>query len=204
MLALQLHKARQPNLNTGAYFVPIMRWREDAWRDRGAESNWVRQLELLDREFGASPRGSTPATVPWPRVGEFWRDFEFRGHARAYLNWKRVLEVKSGRSYYRNTLIRFISLVRIPDSHPVFLARDWVDKGGGITGCALRDVPVDLKSIVNSCSDLPELVIVRRLPPRYCLWTKDLRLLQRGDTREGGTRRVRGGRLRGSWGSGAA
>lgn len=201
MLALQLHKAPRPNLNAGAFFVPIMRWREDGWRDGGAEYNWRRQLQFLEHAFGRSDQAHGSESESWPPVGGHWQSFEFQGHARAYLNWKRTLEVKGGRSYYRNTKIRFMTLVRVPDAHRVFLARDWTDKGGGITGRALRDLEPALKADVNACSDLPELIILERLPLRHRLWTKDLRLIQRsGSLGHADRAKDRAGR-RGAWGS---
>jgi hypothetical protein len=205
MIALQLHKARDPNLNAGAFFVPIMRWRDDVWKDRDFAFNTARQREWI-ADFNVEPPvrietilDEVLAAADTPMVGDQWSSFQFRGHARAYLNWKRTLRVKSGRAYFRNTRINFMSLVRIPDSHRVFLATDWVNRIFGMTDTPLRQVPREYKAAVNFCSDLPELIIHERLPARCLLWTKDIRLLQCGGKRTHKVKGSRGGRPRGGW-----
>jgi len=207
MIALQLHKARDPNLNAGAYFVPIMRWRDDVWKDRDiAFNNAYWRSELFDELNGAmsehvdSILDELLNSSETPVVGDIvWSHLQFRGHARAYLNWKRFLSVKGGRASYRNTRINFMSLVRIPDSHRVFLATDWMNRGFGMTDTPLRQVPRECKAAVNFCSDLPELIIHERLPARCLLWTKDIRLLQCGGKRTHKVKGSRGGRPRGGW-----
>lgn len=205
MIALQLHKARKPNLNAGAFFVPIMRWRDDVWKDRDFAFNLARTLDMTSELCGRpAPKIETIlddllASSETPEVGEYWRDWQFHGHARAYLNWKRILRVDSGRAYFRNTRIHFMTLVRIPDSHRVFLADDWVNKAFGMLDAPLRDIPRAYKAKVNFCSECPELVIHERLPDRCLLWTKDIRLLQRGGKRAHKVKGSRGGRPRGGW-----
>lgn len=206
MIALQLHKAREPNLNAGAFFVPIMRWRDDVWKDRDFAFHAARQREMLADFTGEPPvpietiLDELLAASDTPMVGAQWSFFQFCGHSRAYLNWKRILRVKGGRAYFRNTRINFMSLVRIPDSHGVFLANDWVNKAFfGMTSTPLRDIPRECKAAVNFCSDCPELVIRERLPARYLLWTKDIRLLQGGGKRTHKVKGSRGGRPRGGW-----
>jgi hypothetical protein len=185
MLALQLHKAPRPNLNAGAFFVPIMRWQDRVWKDPDFDS-WKSPHSEMEALGGS--RG------PWG----FWT--QFKGGDGAYRGWMRVLKVASGRATYRNTEINYISLVRIPPSHRVHMETDWVNRMFGMLDMPLADIPARIKRQIAGEHTQSELVLHERLPASCLLWTKDWRLLRGGGGKAPqGPKKSRGGRLRGSW-----
>ena len=100
-----------------------------------------------------------------------------------------------------NYLIRFITLVKIPDDHPVVLYEDWVESRlrrqwrVGFEFKHLREESSELKKHLKDWSDrdpdlpgpdleTPELILGKTLPLSCIKWTKDMRLLYRGDKRK--------------------
>lgn len=134
-------------------------------------------------------------------------------HARIRIkDWIRTLE-SSRRA--KNHTIRYITLVRIPDDHPVGLQYDWIEKAlGYVSGepvqldskgrwifPTLRDMPNEYKKGLLRWSDPgraqtgrvggpywthPEVILGAPLPASQVLWTKSRLLLYRGDKREAG------------------
>jgi len=94
---------------------------------------------------------------------------------------------------------RYITLVKIPGDHPVRLDPDWIG-GGNPTPMPLKDIPKALKDEIMEwydCLDEPrgayyvgarssfaQLILGIPLPKKCAKWTKDLRLLYRGDKRQ--------------------
>ncbi len=93
----------------------------------------------------------------------------------------------------------YITLVKIPDDHPVTLDPDWIG-GGNPTPRPLKDIPQALKDevmewydcrdeaggvwYVGARSSFAQLILGARLPKKCIKWTKDVRLLYRGDKRQ--------------------
>lgn len=110
-------------------------------------------------------------------------------------NWLRVLaNPKDG---CRNTR-SYITLVKLPDNHPVILDPDWIG-GGNPVALPLKRIPRSLKDEIIAWYDYmgqepgsyylgaksayAQLILGAPLP-RVCVkWTKDIRLLYRGDKR---------------------
>jgi len=157
VLAVKLHKRKTPYLGRGSFLVPIRTWLSGKIHVK----NWICLLERFNQ----------------------------------------------GRP---NNAVRYISLVKIPDSHPVFLGLDWSVKmiqGVEFTELAQIDdaikqaldlAPFTRKSrftapkfVVHNLVpgrpivEYPELILGCALPASFIKWTKDVRLLYRGDTRRG-------------------
>jgi len=93
---------------------------------------------------------------------------------------------------------RYITLVKIPDDHPVILDPDWIG-GGNWPPMKLKDIPKELKDEImvwydylnqepgayylGAKSTYAQLILGSPLSKKYVKWTKDLRLLYRGDKR---------------------
>jgi hypothetical protein len=110
-------------------------------------------------------------------------------------NWIRTLE--SGWRGGPNHTIGYLTLVRIPEQHPVALEQDWIDKyfqehrgllgpgdeRGHVVLPALRDIPASVKQELLEWSDggprhpLPEFILGAPLPASQILWTKSRWLL---------------------------
>ncbi len=117
-------------------------------------------------------------------------------------NWIRLLN-RCNRGN-PNDCIRYITLVKIPDGHPVFIGLDWVDKPFFSSEFielekidAARKARLDLvpcekerlqalqaqRSIAldaipgSPIAECPELILGKALPARFIKWTKDVRLL---------------------------
>jgi|GEM_PF-1390935 len=104
-----------------------------------------------------------------------------------------------------NDCIRYITLVKIPDDHPVFLGLDWTARFGGPKFVKLKEVPAEIKQLLDVAgpddkppivlqsyirdqvsvgaplAPFPELILGRRLPASCIKWTKDIRLFYRKD-----------------------
>lgn len=90
---------------------------------------------------------------------------------------------------------RYITLVKIPEQHPIKLEPDWIG-GGNPRFMPLKDIPKDIKDeiaewydnteesyYVGARSSFAQLILGAPLPRSCIKWTKDLRLLLRGDKR---------------------
>ena len=159
MLAVKLHKRKRVFLGRGSYFVPILNW-----------------------ETG-----------------------------RVYVrNWIQILN-RSNRSG-RNNCIRFISLIKLPGNCRVGLFDDWFNFGLSTFHevPTFREVEQEIKSklyrwrefhssrisaagmdycdpgkdIPSMSWEVPELILGEALPRACVKWTKDIRLLHRGDKRK--------------------
>ena len=135
------------------------------------------------------------------KLSHFVPIFNWRTGERCIRNWVPILE-----ELYlptSNSKINYISLVRIPDDHPVYLEPYWcwfgydrpfnkipkkfkdrfmVWQDKGLTFDAegnYRDETHD----GDMREEVPQLVLQKRLPTRHHLWTKDYRLLTRGELR---------------------
>lgn len=122
-------------------------------------------------------------------------------------NWISVLN-HSNRGG-RNDCIRYITLVKIPDDHPVFIGLDWsikliqdvafTDLGeidaaikekldlvpSGETGPLFLQNYIVLKPVPGApMAELPELILGKCLPGRFIKWTKDVLLLYGTGRRE--------------------
>ena len=161
MLAIKLHKTKRPNTGMRTYWIPIIDWNTAKIHI----SNWCTTLEH-------------------PKRG--------------------------GKG------VNYITMVKIPRDHPVFLKVDWAAMWG-IRVKDLSFVPLneieqeiidalkplehrlseglhhvaqgylvsgDSTEVGKPTSTFPELILGAPLPKAYIKWTKDLRLLFRGDTRE--------------------
>lgn len=86
-----------------------------------------------------------------------------------------------------NNRIRYITLVKIPDDHPVFLAEDWSDKivyslFGGIEFKPLSSISQEIKKFIMEETDLvPEIILGKPLPQSCIKWTKNIQLLYRSN-----------------------
>jgi hypothetical protein len=133
--------------------------------------------------------------------------------------WIPIVDWRTARTHVRNwtkTLapIRYVTLIRLPNRHPVFVGVDWSVRIGlpkQLPFVPLCDVEQTLlgalKPLTSRLSDglilvgqtfftfgpreigsvlatYPEMVLGADLP-RHCIkWTKNIRLLTRGNTRE--------------------
>ncbi len=117
--------------------------------------------------------------------------------ARSYVNrWVNVLNWHNTRR--SNNKVRYITLVRIPDSHRISLHSDWICSAMGLFDFKqLVDIPADAKKRLGSWIDdvpepmnitagdprgipawvMPELVLGEALARKSVIWTKDIRLL---------------------------
>jgi hypothetical protein len=103
-----------------------------------------------------------------------------------------LTDVKAGFTSKRS----YITLVKIPDEHPVILDPDICT--GNETPMPLRDIPKTIKDEIMTwldnepgndypggvLSDSAQLILGVALPRGCVKWTKDLRLLYRGDKRD--------------------
>jgi len=123
MLAVRLHKKKEPGLSKGCFLVPIISW----------ENN--------------------------------------RQHVRY---WIEVLNDPK-RKRRRNAPVRYISLVKIPNHHPVFLAEDWVDKLiEGVRFCPLSEVEGEINCQIGQTGFLPEMILGEGLPHSSIKWTRSI------------------------------
>ncbi len=89
----------------------------------------------------------------------------------------------------------YITLVKIPDDHPVILEPDW-SGGGNRSPLPVREISKEIKDKIAAWLDdssahgfvgpkasLPQVILGARLPKSCVKWTKDRRLLYRGNTR---------------------
>ena len=120
-----------------------------------------------------------------------------RTHVR---NWVRLLD-RTNRGA-PNNCIRYITLVKIPDDHPVFIGLDWsiklirrveFNELAQIDDAIKQQLdlvpanetgPLCLQNYIvpdpvpgSPIAEYPELILGRRLPSRFIKWTKDIRLL---------------------------
>ena len=108
------------------------------------------------------------------------------------LNWEiQKTQIKNWISLLQDRLtgkkkINYITLVKIPDDHPVFIGSDWMDKAlFGLKFLPLKEIPDVYKDRVLGDGDffsdqsamVPELILGKRLPKSCIKWTKDIRLL---------------------------
>jgi hypothetical protein len=154
MLAVKLHKNKKPFIGYGAYLIPIINWETGKTQIK----TWIKVLTRDDA-----------------------------------IN-------------YPNNKINYITLVKIPDEHLVFLADDWVMKYLGVKFKPLKEIEDSIKREIgkfykengilsdNKVNNIettkgsplapsPELILGERLPESCIKWTKDIRLLYRGDKR---------------------
>lgn len=106
-------------------------------------------------------------------------------------NWLPLLNVPGQKRQY-------ITLVKIPNNHPAILDPDWIG-GGNPTPMPLKDIPKSLKDEIMEWYDsldepsgayylgaksaYAQLILGVPLPKKCVKWTKDIRLLYRGDKR---------------------
>ena len=131
---------------------------------------------------------------PWLRRGAYlvpitlW-DGEGVSAAQSVRWWRKALEnpLRRRRRGRPNRTIRYITLVRIPDDFPVWVADHWQ------LGQEMRDdgEPFEFRPLREAMADFPlgeinehwfcaaELILGRSLPKSAILWTKDVRLLYR-------------------------
>lgn len=139
---------------------------------------------------------------PWLGRGSFlipiasWKSGKI--HIR---NWVKMLNKHNSKR--SNNCIRYITLVKIPDNHPVEIYEDWFFHGVWFlnnkhrTCPPLKDENTKVKQALmewvpcgfghhtgrpreTGCApayDLPELVLDKKLPSSCIKWTKDIRLL---------------------------
>ena len=115
---------------------------------------------------------------PWLGKGSYLIPiFEWRSGRNHILRWAGLLTRHGWK-------LRYITLVNIPDDHPVFLASDWAETVG--TNLIIGSLPVApfsfipdelKKEIMNDYDWLPELILGKPLPKSCIKWTKDIRLL---------------------------
>ena len=77
-------------------------------------------------------------------------------------------------------------MVKIPKDHPVWMSIDWVKKRW-ITKMNFKPfckIEQELKSRIAITDLLPELVLGERLPDSCIKYTKDIKLLNRGNTKK--------------------
>jgi len=143
MIAVRLHKTRNPYLRRGSYLIPI-----SAWEAEGVSG------------------------------------------AQSVRRWRSILHFPR-RAHRPNTVIRFVTLVRIPDDFPVAVFFDWCESrcaSGPFAFRPLRECMKDFPSIRDDhtagrtpLNDLtwstPELVLGAPLPKSAILWTKDIQKL---------------------------
>ena len=116
---------------------------------------------------------------------------------------------QSGKVQVRNWLrllhnIRYMTLVQIPDQHPIYLGVDWVVRIiQGVHFMPLSNIDDEIKEALNVAgpqekgplwmqnhrlewnpgapkAELPELILSDKLPPASIKWTKDVKLLYHG------------------------
>lgn len=118
-------------------------------------------------------------------------------------NWIRILNTSGKRassSKFRPP-IKFITLIKIPDDHPIALYHDWIESKlrrkdrKEFEFKFLREQSSELKKELKEWSDrdpdlpgpdieAPELILGQALPSSCIKWTKDIHLLYRGDKRK--------------------
>lgn len=78
-----------------------------------------------------------------------------------------------------NDHINFITLLKLPDDLPVFMANDWVDKGIlDVTFVPIKDIHDKAKVAISSAQGwMPELILGKALTASSVKWTKDVRVL---------------------------
>ena len=104
--------------------------------------------------------------------------------ARIHLkNWSREMA--------RLRPVNYVTMISVPSRHPVFVGLDWIERLDTppkqlpfVPLCDIeRSILVALKQEIGT-PQTPEMVLGADLPRRCIKWTKDIRLLMRGDTRE--------------------
>ncbi len=144
MIAVRLHKMKNPYLRRGSYLIPI-----SAWEAEGVSG------------------------------------------AQSVRHWRSILHFRR-RAARPNTVIRYITLVRIPDDFPVAVFFDWCVKQLAPQDIEfrplhvwMRDFPtikrgasLDRRSALNDHGwSTPELILGAPLPKNAILWTKDIQKL---------------------------
>jgi len=101
---------------------------------------------------------------------------------RVVKNWINILDYHNQRR--RNNRIRYITLVKIPDNHPVYLASDWDQKYfEPVEFRPLASIGTSAKAQVMDSDWMPEMILGEPLPSACVKWTKDIRLLYRSKER---------------------
>lgn len=139
--------------------------------------------------------------VPYLGRGSFLVPIQTWQSGRMHVrNWVRLLN-KSNRGA-PNDCIHYITLVKIPDDHPVFIGLDWIIKRiQHVKFVELAQIDADIKEKLDlvpagekgplylqnyivpdpvpgsPMAESPELILGRRLPACFIKWTKDVRLL---------------------------
>jgi len=132
---------------------------------------------------------------PFIGKGSYWIPVTTWNVARDQIRkWLHLLTSSEGGTGRRS----YITLAKIPDDHLVWMGIDWIgfDTERPV---ALREVPGWIKAEIMTWYDhknqhfencrvgskncYAQVRLEQPLPPRYVKWTKDLRLLHRGDKR---------------------
>jgi len=110
-------------------------------------------------------------------------------------NWIKILNQSGKRAASRfSKPVKFITLVKIPDSHPIALYSDWIESKlrrkyqMGFEFKPLHEESSELKKKLREWSDFdldlpgpdlesPELILGETLPQSCIKWTKDIHLL---------------------------
>ena len=89
-----------------------------------------------------------------------------------------------------NNRIRYITLVKIPDDHPVILAKYWYLTDLYAPFEPLSSVWQELKKVLfreylhdGGIFELPQLILGKPLPPSCIKWTKRIQLLYYGSNK---------------------
>ena len=113
-------------------------------------------------------------------------------------SWLHILDADAKRGWVPKTKtryrypIRYITLVKIPDDHPVCLYLSWLERqllGREMEFKPLRDIPRERKEKLLKSNSWgpshyePELILGAPLPESCIIWKKDIRLLFEGDRR---------------------
>lgn len=137
---------------------------------------------------------------PWLGKGAYLLPIGNWAVGRTHIfRWRHMMDHYASRWPCHNP--RYISLVKIPDNHPVSFHRDW---GWGEPNypkqCPLKKVPIEDRKALNKlqfyeeyCGDekkrlrmeLPDMVLGAPLPDKCVKWTKDIRLLYGKDKKRG-------------------
>jgi len=110
------------------------------------------------------------------------------------LSWIRTLNTQNKNN--PNNAIRFITLVKIPDNHPIVLLEDYgqrvmykmVYPDSKITDLDFKPLKKHSEEVKKEIMNgdplaLPEVILGEALPKSCIKWTKDINLLYKGDTK---------------------
>lgn len=126
---------------------------------------------------------------PWLGVGSFVVPVISWATAKRQISyWSYELTRGKGAKNpsWTNDQINYLTLVRIPDAHPVKLYRCWSERvfDPQHEFIALRDLDPSLRHEIGAWDDMhgpacscPELILGMALPRSALIWTKDIRLL---------------------------